>query len=380
MDQPLTSIATLVSQRAALHGSETILRTKNRGIWEKVSWAQLADRVRGIGGALLAGDFARGDVAAILSEPRPETVYADLAILGCGAASVAVDPDADQDRVCHQLSSSGCRLAFVENEEQLDKILTIRDRCPALSRIVVFDMKGLRDFTDANCISLSAFVETGGAADWTVAVRAIEADQPAVIQFPRGEGFGMGRTLTHGDLMHMVGAARERLPIKPNDNRLAVLRMADITERVWGLYLALDTHCISNYPERPDTAIENLQELQPTILGADAAVWEHLHSLATVRAKSATSSQRFAYEWALRAGRVGGPRARLADLLVLQAVRREFGLNKLRLAYVGGVSVGPAALDWARSLGIAIQRLDEPIAGAGGLDERYQALMQNAYA
>ena len=140
--------------------------------------------------------------------------------------------------------------------------------------------------------------------------------------------------------------------------------MADITERVWGLYLALETRCISNYPEGPDTAIENLQELQPTILGADAAVWEHLHSLATARAKSATSTQRFAYEWALRAGRLGGPRARLADLLVLQAVRREFGLNRLRLAYVGGASVGPAALDWARSLGIAIQRLDEPTGGS----------------
>jgi long-chain acyl-CoA synthetase len=380
MDQPLTSFAALVSQRAKAHGDETILRTKNRGIWKAVPWAQLADRIQDIGPALLAADFARGDVVAILSEPRPEAVYADLAIMGCGAASVAIDPDDDLDRVCHILSSSGSRLAFVENEEQLDKILTIRDRCPALSRIVVFDMKGLRDFADASCIGVSAFVEAGGVADWAVAIRTIEADQPAVIQFPRGEGFGMGRTLTHGDLMHMVGAASAKLPMRPNDERLAVLPLADITERVWGLYLALDTRCISNYPERLDTAIENLQELQPTILGADAAVWDHLQMLATTRAKGATSAQRMAYGWALRTARLGGPRAGLADLLVLRAVRREFGLNKLRLAYVGGASVAPAALDWARSLGIAIQRVDEPAIGSGQLDERYQALMQNAYA
>ena len=75
-----------------------------------------------------------------------------------------------------------------------------------------------------------------------------------------------------------------------------------------------------------------------------------------------------------------GSRGRLADLLVLQAVRREFGLNRLRLAYVGGAPVGPVALDWARSLGIAIQRVDEPAAGSGQVDERYQALLQNAYA
>jgi long-chain acyl-CoA synthetase len=328
----------------------------------------------------MAADFARGDVVAIVSETRPEAVYADLAILGCGAASVAIDPDDDPDRVCHLLSSSGSRLAFVENEEQLDKLLSIRNRCPALSRIVVFDMKGLRDFADDACVGLSRFVNSGGAADWAAAIRRIEPDQPAVIQFPRGAGSGMGRILTHGDLMHMISAARARMPLQKNDERLPVLRLADITERVWGLYLALETGCISNYPEGPDTVIENLQESQPTVLGADAAVWDHLHRLAIARAKVATTAQRLVYRWALRAGQRGGPKAWLADLLILRAVRREFGLRKLRVAYVGGTSVGAAALDWARSLGIAIQRVDDPAAGSGAVDERYQALMQNAYA
>ena len=159
-----------------------------------------------------------------------------------------------------------------------------------------------------------------------------------------------------------------------------MLRLSDITERVWGLYLALETGCISNYPEGPDTIIENLRELQPTILGADAAVWGHLQALATARVKAATTTQRLVYEWAMRAGRLGGSKGQLADLLVLRAVRREFGLNRLRLAYIGGTPVGPAALDWARSLGISIQRVDENVVGSGQVDERYQALLQDAYA
>ncbi|MGD0103677.1 MAG: AMP-binding protein [Rhodopila sp.] len=380
MDRPPTSIPGLVARGAASHGSEAILRTKHRGIWKTITWTALSDQVRAIGTALLKADFGRGDVAAILSETRPEAVYADLAVLGCGAASVAIDPDDDQDSVCHKLLSTGSRLAFVENEEQLDKILAIRSRVPALSRIVVFDMKGLRDFDDANCGALSRLTETGGESDWTAAIQAIGPDQPAVIQFPRGEGSSIGRSLSHGDLMHMVSAARARLPLEPNDERLAVLRLSDITERIWGLYLALDTRCISSYPEGPDTVVENLRELQPTVLGADAAVWDALNALAAARAKDATATQRLAYEWALRAGRLGGPKARLADLLVLQAARREFGLNKLRLAYVGGASVGPAALVWARSLDIVIQRVDDPVMGSSELDERYKTLMQNAYA
>jgi long-chain acyl-CoA synthetase len=381
MDQH-TSISALVIHRAAAHGGETILRTKHRGIWKTVTWAQLDAKVLEIGAALLAADFARGDVVAILSEMRPEAVYADLAILGCGATSVAIDPDDDPDRVCHRLSSSGSRLAFVENEEQLDKLLSIRGRCPALSQIVVFDMKGLRDFADANCLSLAAFVETASASAsvWAAAVGTIEADQPAVIQFPHEESFGLGRTQTHGDLMHMINAARAKLPMRPNDERLSVLRLSDMTERVWGLYLALDGRCISNYPEGPDTMIENLRELQATILGADAEVWDYLHSLALARANGATTTQRLAYEWALNAGRLGGLKGRLANLLVLYAVRREFGLTKLRLAYVSGVSVSAAALDWARSLGILIQRIDGPVAGAGQLNEYYGVLTQNAHA
>jgi long-chain acyl-CoA synthetase len=380
MDQPVNCVPVLLAHRAASHATETILRVKHRGIWKAVTWAELDAEVRGIGAALLGAGFGRGDVVAILSETRPEAVHADLAILGSGAASVAIDPDDDPDRVAYQLSSSGSRLVFVENEEQLDKVLSIRRLCPALSRIVVFDMKGLRDFSDEHCTGLAAFAQNGAGADWRAAIQPIEADQPAVVQFPRGGNGGLGRTLTHGDLMHMIGAARTRLPIRPSDERLAVSRLADITERVWGIYLALETRCISNYPERPDTVIENLRESQPTVLGADAAIWDHLYRLATAQSQNATAVQRLAYEWALRAGRTGGPNSALANLFVLHAVRREFGLNKMRLAYVGGPSVAPAAVDWARCLGIRIQRVDEAAQGAGGLDERYQVLLQSAYA
>ncbi len=313
MNPSIASIPGLLSQRAASNGNETILRIKDRGIWKTVTWSQLEATVRKIGMALLAANSARGAVVAILSETRPEAVYADLAVLGCGAASVAIDPDEEPDRVRHLLSSSGARLAFVENEEQLDKVLTVRDRCPALSRIVVFDMKGLRDFIDAGCVSLANFIQAETPADWSAAVRAIEPDQPAVIQFPHGDS--VGRTLTHGDLVHMMSAARAQLPIRQSDERLVVLRLSDITERVWGLYLALETGCISNYPEGPDTIMENLRELQPTILGADAEVWAHLQALATARVKAATATQRMVYRLALRAGRSGGLVGRFADLL-----------------------------------------------------------------
>ncbi|WP_428487318.1 AMP-binding protein [Rhodopila sp.] len=396
------SIPALIAQRASMHAAKTILRRKDRGIWKAVSWSQLADQVKAIGEALLACDLGRGGSAAIMSETKPEAVYADLAIQGTGAASIMIHPEEDADRIGHILQSTGCRLVFVESEEQLDRILTVRDRCPALVRIVIFDMKGLREFSDQACVSLASFVTPSGAAgrssaaDWSAAVNAVMPDQPAVMLFPRDEPRPQGRVLTHREVLQMVAGARARLPLRPNDERLAVLRLADLEERVWGLYVALDAGCISNYLESPDTAAENLQELQPTVLGADAEAWAHLHGRASRFAKAATATQRMAYEWALRAGRHGSPRgsprgspsgsprgglgSALANLLVLRAVRRELGLNKLRLAYVGGGPVSAATQDWANCLGITIHRIDEPVPTGHQPDARHHSLMQGAPA
>lgn len=375
------SVPAMVLRQAAAHPFETIMRRKDRGIWKAITWAELAGHVQQIGTAVLAGQLGCGDVAAIISETRPEAAYADLAIQGAGAASIVIHPDEAPDRIQHILRAGGCRLAFVEGEEQLDKVLTVRGQCPALSRIVIFDMKGLREYTDPGCMSLAAFVNAcPGQAGWTASVDAVVPEQPAVVLFPRQEASPTGRTLSHREVLRMIAGTGSAPSLRPLDERLAVLRMADVTERIWGLYLALQSRCVSNYLESPETAVENLQELQPTVLGADADAWGHLHERAARSAKAATQVQRRAYGWALRGGRAGGAAAALAHFFVLSAVRRELGLGKLRLAYVAGSLPGPAAVDWARSLGIAIQRVDEPAVGEGQPDARFQALMQEAHA
>lgn len=345
----LNSIPALLAQRAAAQGGATILRVKNRGIWKAVTWTDLSTRAGEIGGGLTAAGIGPGDTVAILSETRLEVVYADLAVLGCGAASLAVDPDTEAEQVAAVLALNRVRLAFVENEEQLDKLLSVRDRCPALARIVIIDMAGLRDFADPACVALPAFI--GASSGWPAAVAP---DQPAVID--------AGGVLTHGALWTQLSSAA--LPVRAGDERLVVQRLSDPLERVWGLYLALYTGCISNFPEGPDTIIENLRELQPTVLGADPVVWDHLAGLSAASAKGATATQRIAYDWAIRSG--GG----LADFLVLRAVRSAFGLRRIRLAYTSGTPANATTAAWLSALGIEIQT-----AGAVAL-----APQENAYA
>jgi len=372
-----TSIPAILAERVAAHGNDIVLRKKDHGIWKATTWAQLGARVRDVGQGLKALGFRPGDVACVLAETRPEWVHIDLGILGAGGISGGIHPEQEAEALGMALRESRCRVLFVENDEQLDKALVVRDRCPALQRIVIIDMKGLRDFADPICTSLTAFVARGESeTGWDAAVAAITAEQPAVLLLPRS---GPSRTLTHGDALHLIANARTALTLRAGDERLALLPMCHVMERVLGLYLSLDARVVSNYLENPDTAIENLQEVQPTVLATDAHIWRLLHARITNAVAGATLLQRMLYRAAIGAGERVGAAAMLARFCVLHAVRRELGLARLRMAYIGGAGLAPEIERWTMALGITLRHIDGQAARGAALDARYQALMQEAY-
>ena len=351
-----TTLPALLSQQVATFGSETILRKKDRGIWNAITWSELDARVRDIGQGLRAAGLAHGDAVAILSETRPEYVFADLAILGCGAASIAIDPTDAADRVGDILRETGTRYVIVEGEEQLDKILGVRDACPELRRIIIIDMKGLRDFGDPGCVSLADLIAGGsGQADWRMATSAVDADQTAAILVPRG---ALARRVSHAEIMRLIEETGGAFDVRAGDERLAVLPMSDPTERILGLYLALKHRIVSNYLENPETATENLREVKPTVFGADSEAWERLHARIATQTDGASATQKILYRWAIGAGSRGGFMGTLANLLVLSAVRGQLGFARLRIAYVGDRAI-PSEIDtWARALGITVRYIN----------------------
>lgn len=347
------TIPALLSQQVATYGSETILRKKDRGIWNVVTWSDLDARVRDIGLGLRASGLTQGQAVAVLSETRPEFVYADLAILGCGCASVAIHPEEEPGRVGEILRDTGAVCAIVEGEEQLDKLLGVRGQCPALRRIVIIDMKGLREFDDVACISLAQLIEDGaGQSDWKATTAAVAPDQTAAILV---SSTGTVRAVTHAEILRRIESAGTELDVRAGDERLAVLPMCDPTERVNGLYLALKHRIVSNYLENPETATENLREVKPTVFGADSEAWERLHARTAGLVEAATGLQKSLYRWAISAGAGGGPSAAVANVLVLRAIRGQLGFGKLRVAYVGDRVVPDEILRWAAALGITVR-------------------------
>ncbi|MGA9868906.1 MAG: long-chain fatty acid--CoA ligase [Acetobacteraceae bacterium] len=371
----MNSVPSMVWERVLAHADRPILREKQRGVWRTTTWAELGRRMRAIGQGLRASGFAPGDTACVLADTRPEWVYADLGIQGAGGVSVGIYPTAGEELAADIVADCAARVLFVENEEQLDKALRARSNCPALERIVVFDMKGLRDLADPMCESLDAFIARGEAHDrdngreWEAGLESIRPEQLAVLIYTAGTtGAPKGAMLSHANILAQVENGASLLGQTEADERLVFMPMAHVMERVLGLYLSLHTRSVGNYVESVDTVAADLQEVRPTVLIGAPHVWERFHSRIRLATGAATLLQRSLFRWAMAAGMRRADRqlagrttpawtaveAWLLGRLIVGNARRELGLDRLRLALVGGAPVSAELVRWFMAFGIAL--------------------------
>jgi long-chain acyl-CoA synthetase len=375
-----TTIPALIARRVAAHPREVILRKKQRGIWVAVTWAELAERVRQIGMALVSSESTSGQVVVVLSDTRPEAVCADLGVLSIGCVSACISGQDSAERLERTLRDTTCHLLFVENEEQLDKVLSVRERCHALRRIVIFDMKGLRELDDPMCESLAAFLARGivydraNPAAWESAIRAITPERPAVLLAPAD---GADQMLSHREVLRLVTDVATRLGQHACDERIAFLPMSGMLERALGLYTALFTRTVSNYLEGAATLTENLREVQPTVLGAPPVVWERFRTRIGAEAEAATWLQGALFNWAIGAAASPGLGGGIARRLVLDNVRRNLGLARLRIGYTGTMAVPAALARWYRALGVDLRSLDRLAAHDAVTEAKLHALAED---
>ena len=148
------SIAESFLLRAALRPKQAAMREKDFGIWRKISWADWLRTSKELAYGLHALGFAPGDVASIIGNTNPEWCYADMGVLCAGGISSGIYPTDSAKQVEYLLNDSASKVVFVEDDEQLDKVLECRLRCPILERIVIFNMEGLQTFKDPMAMSL----------------------------------------------------------------------------------------------------------------------------------------------------------------------------------------------------------------------------------
>jgi len=358
---------------AAARADRVFMRQKELGLWREWTWAQTAVAVREIADGLAALGFGPGDVASILSNTVVEWVLVDIAILSAGGVSNGIYPTDAASQVEYLCVDSRSSVVFVEDDEQLDKLLSVRQRLPGLERVVVFDTEGLRDFHDEQVLSLAALRELGRAHaaahpdELDRRAAACQRGDLAILVYTSGTtGKPKGAMHSHGGLVYTVRGYNTLLAQDESDERMCFLPLCHIAERLGGEYFAIYTGSILNFVENPETVPENVREIAPTVFTAVPRIWEKFYSAVAIGLGESSRLQQMAYAWSIGVGRRVADRVlagetvsaglklqfMLARRLALDNVRKLIGVHRARFCVTGAAPISADLVRWYLALGI----------------------------
>ncbi|MBI3105190.1 MAG: long-chain fatty acid--CoA ligase [Candidatus Rokubacteria bacterium] len=289
MDGQGTTLPALFAQRVAELGDRLALRYKEYGIWHRVSWRRYGEEVDKVAAALLAFGLRSQENVAVLGENRPEWLYCHLGIQTARGVTCGIYPTSAPEQIKYLLNHSEARLIFLENEEQLDKVLTVAGET-RVERVVVWDAKGLWGFTDERVIFFDDFLKQGMAFAETHpgAVeerrKSVEPEDTAMNIYTSGTtGPPKGAMLSHASILWTTQALMAVNSGMSDDEVVSYLPFAHIYENLISVFQAIRIGYVVNFVESLDTLFQNLREVSPTYFASVPRIWEKLASTVDLR-------------------------------------------------------------------------------------------------
>ncbi|WP_341907778.1 AMP-binding protein [Polaromonas sp. YR568] len=373
-----TTFPRLLLKHAAERPGAAAMREKEYGIWQSHSWGGMAALVEHIACGLHQAGLRRGEHMAVIGANRPRLYATMLAAQSLGAIPVPLYQDAVGAECVFPIDNADIRFAMVEDQEQVDKLLEIRDRCPSLAFIYYDDPRGLRNYQEAGLSALDQLIAAG--QDFAKAqpgffkteVEKAQPDDVAAMFFTSGTtGNPKGVVHTHNTLLDRAraGAAFDRLTSA--EEVLAYLPPAWIGQNIFSYAQWLACGYVVNCPENASTVTIDLKEVGPTYYFAPPRVFEGLLTTVMIRMEDASRIKRGMFHYFMDLARRVGPDLMdgkpvaapqrlmyaLGNLLVYGPLRNNLGMSRVRVAYTAGEAIGPDLFTFYRSIGINIKQL-----------------------
>ena len=379
VDTPETStLPKLLVRNARTFGAAPGMREKDRGIWKTLSWQDCHDLMRDMALGLAGLGFKRGDKLSVVGDNKPKLYLSMLAAQAVGGTAVPVYQDAIASELVYVLNHAEVSVIVAQDQEQVDKVLSLRDQLPKLAAVIYDDPRGMTGYSDPLLKRFDDVVAAG---------RAIAASQPDVFAWGVGEGkaedialiaYTSGTTgrpkgvlLSHRNMIATAENYCTAEDVRNGDNWLSYLPMAWVGDVMYSLAAALVKGVTINTPESPETVQRDLRELAPTGILAPPRIWENLLTQVQVKAADASPLKRRVYEYFRRLAeqrellRTDGKSIpasmrlgySLGEILVYGPVRDQMGMRFARWAATGGAPLGPDTFRFFRSFGINLKQV-----------------------
>ncbi len=377
-DASLDTFPKLMLSHARLRPDHDAIREKDLGIWQSWTWAQVAAEVRTLACGLASLGLERGDKLAIIGDNRPRLYWGMCAAQSLGAIPVPLYQDAVADEIAYVLDNADVKMALVEDQEQVDKILAVKDRCPGIEHIIFDQPRGLRDYQQSDLHDFEKVQAAGREFDhsnpdfYTRQVDSSSGEDIAIILYTSGTtGDPKGVVLTNNNAIITARNGVIREGLTADEEVLAYLPMAWVGDNLFSYAQSYVAGFCVSCPESGETVAQDLREIGPTYYFAPPRIYENMLTQVMIRMEDANKLKRRIFHYFMDHARKTGIKLlngetvplkdsllySLGNLLVYGPLKNVLGLSRTRLAYTAGEAIGPEIFDFYRSLGINIKQL-----------------------
>ncbi len=361
---------------AARRSDQVALREKEYGIWQSITWQQYREHVTNFALGLKTLGFSRGEHLAIISENCREWIFAELGAIALGGVTIGVYPTSPAPEVQYVVNHADAIFVVCEDQEQTDKILEVWDELPRLQKIIVVDMKGLRNYSREKIVSFQEIEERGrqlAAENPGLFASEVAQGRPedvCIMIYTSGTtGKPKGAMISHENIEATTLSTIKAINPTVTDTVVSYLPLCHVAEKIFTLFLPIYVGFPVNFAESIATIQSDLREIAPTIFLGVPRIWEKLQSSIIINIKETSAFQRWLYHKCmaigrrrselLLAGKPVGPGLKILDTLaywlIFRSLQNFIGLRKAHFCFSAAAKISPEVLRFFHDIGIRVK-------------------------